>query len=102
MAACLVLDDGSFNRNTPESYDRSTNHIMLKISFLFTASAILHRTGGARDERNNSSNMSSIPCPFPGSAFAYRIPDSYGQGIGPGPGLPGPQGGYLSICEQWR
>ncbi len=27
---------------------------------------------------------------IPGSAFAYWIPDSYGQGI------PGPQGGYLS------
>jgi hypothetical protein len=34
---------------------------------------------------------------IPGSAFAYWVPDSYGQGIGPGPGpaLPGPQGGYL-------
>jgi hypothetical protein len=31
---------------------------------------------------------------IPGSAFAYWVPDSYGQGIGPG--LPGPQGGYLS------
>jgi hypothetical protein len=33
---------------------------------------------------------------IPGSAFAYWVPDSYGQGIGPGqgPGLPGPQGGY--------
>jgi hypothetical protein len=30
-----------------------------------------------------------------GSAFAYWVPDSYGHGIGPGPGLPGPQGGYL-------
>ena len=30
---------------------------------------------------------------IPGSAFAYWVPDSYGQGIGPG--LPGPQGGYL-------
>jgi hypothetical protein len=29
---------------------------------------------------------------IPGSAFAYWVPDS-GQGIGPG--LPGPQGGYL-------
>jgi hypothetical protein len=28
---------------------------------------------------------------IPGSAFAYWVPDSYGQGIGPG--LPGPQGG---------
>ena len=34
---------------------------------------------------------------IPGSAFAYWVPDSYGQGIGPGQGtgLPGPQGGYL-------
>ncbi|MGB8935683.1 MAG: hypothetical protein WCC17_11320 [Candidatus Nitrosopolaris sp.] len=34
---------------------------------------------------------------IPGSAFAYWVPDSYGQGIGPGPDLllPGPQGGYL-------
>ena len=32
---------------------------------------------------------------IPGSAFAYWVPDSYGEGIGPGPGLPGPQGGYL-------
>jgi hypothetical protein len=33
---------------------------------------------------------------IPGSAFAYWVPDYYGQGIGPrqGPGLPGPQGGY--------
>jgi hypothetical protein len=33
----------------------------------------------------------------PGSAFAYWVPDYYGQGIGPGqgPGLPGPQDGYL-------
>ncbi len=23
---------------------------------------------------------------IPGSAFAYWVPDSYGQGIGPGPG----------------
>ncbi|MGA9149238.1 MAG: hypothetical protein WBZ36_01565 [Candidatus Nitrosopolaris sp.] len=26
---------------------------------------------------------------IPGSAFAYWVPDSYGQGIGPGSGLPG-------------
>ena len=32
---------------------------------------------------------------IPGSAFAYWVPDSYGQGIGPRPGLPGSQGGYL-------
>jgi hypothetical protein len=32
---------------------------------------------------------------IPGSAFAYWVPDSYGQGVGPGLGLPGPQGGYL-------
>jgi hypothetical protein len=33
---------------------------------------------------------------FPGSAFAYWVPDYYGQGIGPGQGpeLPGTQGGY--------
>ena len=31
---------------------------------------------------------------IPGSAFVYWVPDSYGQEIGPG--LPGPQGGYLS------
>ena len=33
---------------------------------------------------------------IPGSAFAYWVPDYYGQGIGPGqgPGLPGTQGGY--------
>jgi hypothetical protein len=31
---------------------------------------------------------------IPGSAFAYWVPDSYGEGIGSGPGLPGPQGGY--------
>jgi hypothetical protein len=33
---------------------------------------------------------------IPGSAFAYWVPDSDGQGIGPGqgPGLPGTQGGY--------
>jgi hypothetical protein len=41
----------------------------------------------------------ALVCLFliPGSAFAYRVPDSYGPGIGPGPGaeLPGPQGGYL-------
>ncbi|MGC2570053.1 MAG: hypothetical protein WA364_00975, partial [Candidatus Nitrosopolaris sp.] len=30
---------------------------------------------------------------IPGSAFAYWVPDSE-QGIGPGPGLAGPQGGY--------
>jgi hypothetical protein len=29
---------------------------------------------------------------IPGSVFAYWVPDSYGQGIGPGP-----QGGYLGI-----
>jgi hypothetical protein len=33
---------------------------------------------------------------IPGSAFAYWVPDSYGQLIRPGPGPPGPQGGYLS------
>ena len=32
---------------------------------------------------------------IPGSAFAYWVPDS-GQGIGPEPGVPGPQAGYLS------
>jgi hypothetical protein len=33
---------------------------------------------------------------IPGSAFAYWVPDYYGQGIEPGqgPGLPGTQGGY--------
>jgi len=31
---------------------------------------------------------------IPSSAFAYWVPDYYGQGIGQGPGLPGPQGGY--------
>jgi hypothetical protein len=31
---------------------------------------------------------------IPGSAFAYWVPDSYGEGIGQGPGLAGPQGGY--------
>ncbi len=33
---------------------------------------------------------------IPGSAFAYWVPDYYGQGQGPeqGPGLPGLQGGY--------
>jgi hypothetical protein len=30
---------------------------------------------------------------IPGSAFAYWIPNSYGRGIGPG--LPGPQGGWM-------
>jgi hypothetical protein len=32
---------------------------------------------------------------IPSSAFAYWVPDYYGHGIGQGPGLPGPQGGYL-------
>ena len=36
---------------------------------------------------------------IPGSAFAYWVPDYYGQvtgpGAGAGPGLPGPQGGHL-------
>jgi hypothetical protein len=31
---------------------------------------------------------------IPGSAFAYWVPDSYGEGIGSGSGLPGPQGVY--------
>jgi hypothetical protein len=31
---------------------------------------------------------------IPSSAFAYWVPDSYGQGIGPGSGLPGPQAAY--------
>jgi hypothetical protein len=31
---------------------------------------------------------------IPGSAFAYWDPDSYGQGMGRGPGLTEPQGGY--------
>jgi Creatinine amidohydrolase len=31
---------------------------------------------------------------IPGSAFAYWVPDYYGQGIGLGQGLQGPQGGY--------